>query len=154
MPKVSEAKAIEMEVRVKAKPETVYQLLTDPAKYHKWKGKKATLDPRPGGIYRVVFNEVDTVEGKYVEVVPNHRVVFTWGWTAPNHPVPTGSSKVEIDLVADGKETIVKLRHTGLPDPTIELHKMGWKLYLDRLAIVGAGGNAGPDPNEKHREMK
>jgi uncharacterized protein YndB with AHSA1/START domain len=93
------------------------------------------------------------VEGKYVEVVPNKRVVFTWGWAAANHPVPAGSSRVEIDLVADGKETIVKLRHTGLPEPAMAPHAEGWKLYLNRLAIVGAGGDAGPDPNKKHREM-
>src|SRR5262245_53681107 len=100
MPTVSDAKAIEMEGRIRAKPETVFQLLTDGKKYAKWKGKQATFDPRPGGIYRVVFNEVDVVKGEFVEVVKNKRVVFTWGWEAPNNPVPPGSSRVELDLIA------------------------------------------------------
>jgi predicted enzyme related to lactoylglutathione lyase len=34
----------------------------------------------------------DVARGEYVEVLPNERVVFTWGWEADGHPVPPGYS--------------------------------------------------------------
>ena len=153
MPKVGESNAIEVEVRVKAKPEAVFQLLTDPAKYHLWMGSKATLEAKVGGMYRVVFNERDVAKGTYIEVVPNRRVVFTWGWEQAGNPIPPESSTVEIDLVPAGNETIVKLRHTGLPEPAASPHREGWVMYLDRLAVVGRGGDPGADPNAKPRQM-
>ena len=153
MPKLGEAKGIDIQVRIAAKPEAVFQYLTDPRKYVKWMGKQVTLEPRPGGVYRVVCNERDTASGKYVEVVPNKRVVFTWGWEAPGNPVPPGSSTVEITLAPDGKGTLLKLRHTGLPEPTVEPHRQGWEMYVARLSVAATGGDPGPDPNAKPREM-
>ena len=148
-----ESSAVEVEVRVKASQQTVFQLLTDPAKYHLWMGSNATLDARPGGTYRVVFNERDVAKGEYLEVVPNRRVVFTWGWEEADNPIRPGTSTVEIDLVPDGGETIVRLRHNGLPEAANDIHRQGWVLYLDRLAIAGPGGNPGPDPNMRPRNM-
>ncbi len=153
MTTIGESKAIELEVHVKARPETVFQLLTDPSKHPLWMAGKATLEPRPGGVYRLVFNEREAASGQYVEVIPNRRVVFTWGWEQPGSPVPPGSSTVEIDLVPTGDETIVKLRHTGLPEPATDMHRDGWVLYMDRLAVAGSGGNPGADPNAQPHQM-
>jgi len=44
------------EVRIEARPETVFAYFTDPAKMVQWKGVDAVLDPRPGGQYRVNVN--------------------------------------------------------------------------------------------------
>ena len=38
------------------------------------------------------------MRGEYVEVIPNRRVVFTWGWDAPGAAVGPGGSTVEIEL--------------------------------------------------------
>jgi len=86
---VEERSAIRREIRVTARPETIFGLLTEPAKYVRWKGALAELDPRPGGIYRVQLNNRDIARGRYVEVVPYSRVVFTWGWEGGG-PVPPG----------------------------------------------------------------
>ena len=68
---------VEREVRIAARPETIFPFFTDPAKMVRWKGVHATLDPRPGGIYRVDVTGRDVARGEYVEVVPYTRVVFT-----------------------------------------------------------------------------
>ncbi len=149
---VEERSAVRREVRVQARPETIFALLTDPAKYVRWKGAQANLDPRPGGIYRVQFNSRDIVRGTYVEVVPNRRVVFTWGWEAGG-PVPPGSSTVEITLTPDGDSTIVRLVHRDLPADAREAHAQGWDLYLSRLAVAAGGRDPGPDPNATPRKM-
>ena len=43
--------------------------------------------------------------------------------------------------------TILHLRQTGLrTDPEREVHIQGWEQTLDRLVVVAAGGDPGPDP--------
>lgn len=139
--------AVVREVRISARPQTIFAFFTDPAQYVRWMGALATLDPRPGGTYRVTLNERDIVRGEYVEVVPYTRVVFTWGWEAPTNPVRPGSSTVQVDLIPDGDATIVRLTHRDLPEAARPAHGAGWDLYLGRLAVVATGGEPGLDPN-------
>src|SRR5436309_13045584 len=98
----AEATIIEREVRIAAAPETVFSYFTDPEKYVKWKGQHAELDPRPGGVFRVDFDGKDVARGEFVEIEPFRRLVFTWGWEGEGHPIPPGSSVVEVTLVPDG----------------------------------------------------
>jgi uncharacterized protein YndB with AHSA1/START domain len=138
---------IEVEMRIGAPPEVVFAYFVDPELYRRWKGSTAELDARPGGLYRVLMPSGDRVLGEYVAVEPPHRVVFTWGFEG-NSNLPPGSSTVEITLAADGDATIVRLRHDRLPsDLSREQHAVGWRHYLERLAVVAAGGDSGPDWN-------
>jgi len=134
-----ETKAIEKVIRIEARPETVFRLLTDPQEYIRWKGKLAQLEPRRGGGFRVDFPEdKGSVIGEFVEVVPNRRVVFTWGWQ-DNPVVPPGSSTVEIDLEPEGQGTKLRLVHRGLPEGAVAPHTEGWDYFLPRLTNVAEG---------------
>ena len=147
-----ESDVLEQEVRIAARPETVFPFFTDPEKMTRWQGDSATLDPRPGGLYRVDMNGRDVARGQYVEVTPNSRVVFTWGWEGDKSPLPPGASTVEVTLTPDGDGTIVRLRHMGLPADQRDQHAEGWDHYLARLAIAGAGGDPGPDSAAAHAD--
>lgn len=146
MKPADEKAAIQREIRIAARPETVFAFFTDPAKMVRWKGKQATLEPRPGGIYRVEINDQAIARGAYVEIVPNRRVVFTWGWEGQGNPVPPGSSTVEVTLVPDGDGTILRLVHRDLPPEACDAHTHGWEHYLGRLTAAAAGRDPGPDP--------
>jgi uncharacterized protein YndB with AHSA1/START domain len=137
---------VEREVRIAARPETVFAFFTDPEKIVRWKGAIAELDAEPGGLYRVSINDKAVATGEYVEVTPFSRVVFTWGWEG--HPiVPPGASTVEVTLEPDGDETIVRLVHRDLPtEEEVANHADGWDHYLPRLVVAAAGGDPGPDP--------
>ncbi len=141
-----EPDAIELEIRIAASPETVFPFFTDPAKMVRWKGRTAELDPRPGGVYRVDINGRDIARGEYVEISPPHRVVFTWGWESEGHPLPPGTSRVEIVLTRDGDGTILRLRHLLLLPDQRDDHREGWQHFLPRLSIAAVGGDPGPDP--------
>jgi uncharacterized protein YndB with AHSA1/START domain len=144
---------VEREVNIDASPETVFEFFTDPAKMVRWKGAQATLDPRPGGVYRVEMNEQAIVLGEYVEVDPPNRLVFTWGWEGDSAFTPPGSSTVEITLTPTADGTLVRLVHTGLPSAeSAEAHGHGWDQYMPRLAIAATGGDPGPDPNAAKEE--
>ena len=137
---------VEREVRISASPETIFPFLIDPEKIVRWKGTEAMLDPRPGGIYRVNVAGKHMARGEFIEVSPHSKVVFTWGWEG-NDEVPPGSSTVEVSLIPDGDETIVRLRHSDLPTKeSAAEHTMGWDHYLARLATAAPGGDPGEDP--------
>jgi uncharacterized protein YndB with AHSA1/START domain len=94
----------------------------------------------------VDVNGRNIAQGEYIEVVPNSRVVFSWGWEGDGSPLPPGASTVEVTLEPDGEGTIVRLRHLGLPGDQRDAHSEGWDHYLARLVVAGAGGDPGPDP--------
>jgi uncharacterized protein YndB with AHSA1/START domain len=139
---------VEREVLIEAEPETVFAFFTDPEKMVRWLGVSATLDPRPGGLFRVNPAPESTVEGNYVEVSPYSRLVFTWGYPRlpgfDQTPLPPGGSTVEVELLPEGGATRVRLTHLG-PDALALFHRQGWANYLDRLAETAAGRDPGPD---------
>ena len=137
---------IEREIFIAAAPETVFRFLVDPTLMVDWIGLTHTLDPRPGGVFRVEVSKGNVARGVYTEVIPARRVVFTWGWeSAPPGEswaaVPAGSSVVEIDLEAKEAGTLLRLRHRRLPSSSSEIHGERWAGYLARLAAA-APGNA------------
>jgi len=133
------------EIHIKAGPEAVFDYLVDPVKYDEWGGTDAVLEPRPGGIYRVLMGGTHQSAGEFLEVVPNERVVFTFGWAEPGHPIPSGSTRVEIRLLPDELGTVVRLTHSGLPEDAVSDHTGGWDHYLGRLEVAASGGDPGPD---------
>ena len=133
------------EIMIDATPETIWPFLTEPGKHVEWDGTQAELDPRPGGVYRVLVAGRFQSAGEYREVVPMTKVAFTFGWEQEGHPIPPGSTTVEITLHAEGDKTRVRLVHRGLPDDTVGDHGNGWAHYLDRLALRASGGDPGPD---------
>jgi uncharacterized protein YndB with AHSA1/START domain len=111
-----------------------------------WQGVEAEIDARPGGAFRMNVRGDGWAAGRFTIIDPPHRVVFTWGWEGDGSPVPPGSSTVEITLEPDGKDgTLLRLVHTGLPMPALDVHRDGWNHYLDRLGVRAAGGDPGPD---------
>ena len=112
----------------------------------RWQGIDATIEPVAGGLFRVNVRGDGYASGKFLEIDPPHRIVFSWGWEMPGNPVPPGSSTIEVDLRADGDATIVRFTHRDLPPDQAQIHQFGWEHYLDRLVTSAAGGDAGPDP--------
>jgi uncharacterized protein YndB with AHSA1/START domain len=139
--------AVIVQRRIMARPATIFSFFTDPARWLRWQGVEATIEAVPGGEFRMNVVGDGYASGRFVEVDPPRRIVFSWGWELPGNPVPPGSSTVEIDLVPDGEATMVRLTHRGLPLPAArDQHRQGWAHYLERLDLVATGGDAGRDP--------
>jgi uncharacterized protein YndB with AHSA1/START domain len=141
----TESTTIEREVAIAARPETVWELLTDPLEATRWMGQEAAFDLRPGGEYRVRVIPGHVAVGEFVEIDPPRRLVYTWGWE-DRHVAP-GSTTIEFDLIPDGECTLLRFRHSNLPSvEATESHAHGWNHYLDRLVEAGAGLDPGVDP--------
>lgn len=130
---------VEQTVRISARPETVWKYWTDPQRMCDWWGATAELDPQPGGLCRVEMGGGAVMLGEYLELVPYERLVFSFGWE-PAEGVPAigpGESRVEVTLVDDAGDTIMTLRHTGIPDAaTADRHASGWSQFLPLLAAA------------------
>ena len=150
MESTTETIAVEREVLIDARPETVWEFLVDPDKAVRWMGQLAELEPRPGGLYRVGVLPGHVARGEFVELDPPHRLVFTWGWEPGDDgatSVPPGSSTIEIELTPRGDGTLLRFSHRDLPTAeSAESHGHGWDHYLGRLVTAAAGGDPGTDP--------
>jgi uncharacterized protein YndB with AHSA1/START domain len=142
---MQESLVVRRETHIPAPPAAVFALLTDPDKLLRWMGTEAQLEPEPGGLYLVNVTGAKFARGAFREVVPVHRLAYSFGWEG-SEAVPPGSSLVEIDLIEQSDGTLLRLTHTGLPNADqCDGHAKGWAHYLDRLTTVAAGRDPGPD---------
>jgi uncharacterized protein YndB with AHSA1/START domain len=138
---------VQRETQIAAPPATVFAFLTDPQKIMSWMGNEATTEPRPGGLYLIkgIGDRGHIARGAFREVVPVHRLAYSFGWEG-SETVPPGSSLVEIDLIEQDGGTLLRMTHSGLPNEAqCASHNKGWAHYIGRLASVSAGRDPGPD---------
>lgn len=139
------------EVRIAAPPDVVWTFWVDPERMARWMGDRATLEPRPGGTFRLEYGSGDVAAGAFVELDAPHHLVFTWGWEADGDPVPAGASRIEVSLEAvdGGAATLRRLRHLGLPPESRAGHDEGWRYFLPRLVDAGAEAAPGSEQPQK-----
>lgn len=127
--------------RYPAAPEKVWRAWTDPQALSAWFGPGepdsvtlAELDVRPGGSYRIRFRTPDgeehEVSGRYEEVDPCRRLVFSWAWQS----TPERVSRVTVALRPAGGGTEMDFLHECFFDLYArQRHARGWTLALEKL---------------------
>src|SRR3984885_5562513 len=144
---MTEPLMVRREIQIAAPPASVFAFLTDPEKILRWMGAEATTEAHPGGLYLVkgVAGGARAARGAFREVVPVHRLAYSFGWEG-SEEVPPGSSLIEIDLIDRDGGTLVRMTHTGLPNAAeCANHTKGWTYYLGRLGVAAVGGDPGVD---------
>jgi uncharacterized protein YndB with AHSA1/START domain len=124
------------EVTINAPIEVVWAHLTTAEGLVRWVGPQATADPVPGGVLRWTHPNGASVVGRFVELDPPRRLVFTYGWAEGLMGVPPESTTVEIDLVEHEGATTLRLVHHGLPPAVVGDHQRGWSYFLGELSRV------------------
>lgn len=146
---------------VKAPRATVYAALIDANAVAQWKVSTGMtchvhgFEGREGGSFRISLTydtftdagkttaHTDTYRGRFVELVPNERVVEVDEFETAD-PALRGEMKVTITLVdADGGTDVLGV-HEGLP-PGVSIadNEVGWQSALARLAALVEDGGAG-----------
>jgi uncharacterized protein YndB with AHSA1/START domain len=127
----------------KAPPERVYRAFLDPDALVKWMAphgftaKVHQLDAKLGGSYKMSFKNFTTGNGhsfggKYLELVPNERIVHTDEFDNPGLP---GTMKVTITFKKVLVGTEVNITQEGVPDVIpAEACYLGWQESLILLA--------------------
>lgn len=131
-------------IHISAPPEKVFEYFIRPEALVRWMGRRAILDPRPGGEFSLDFKQV-RVRGRYVEVERPKRLVIAWGHDGSSI-LPPGASTLDVNLRAEAAGTTVRIEHRDLPAREQRRHSLGWEHFLPRLAAAAAGIDPGPDP--------
>ena len=148
-----QSEQLKLERTVAAPREEVFRAWTDPevlrrwwAAQPAWESPLAETDVRVGGRYCLSMRDPDsgdehTVGGKYVEVVPPERLVYTWTWEGADEDSASAGSVVTVEFREDGEGTTVVLTHDGIADErSRENHAHGWSGCLDNLGARVLGG--------------
>ncbi|BCW88704.1 hypothetical protein sos41_18460 [Alphaproteobacteria bacterium SO-S41] len=128
----------------KAPRTLVYKAWTDKEMALRWSGPRdyplveSDHDVRPGGAWRGCLRGADGVDlwqgGTYREVVPNEKLVFTFGWDT-DKGTSQGEMLVTITFAdKDGGTEMVFLQQGFVETKDRDGHRGGWNSAFDRLA--------------------
>jgi uncharacterized protein YndB with AHSA1/START domain len=134
-----------------APPHRVYRAWLDPDLLRLWLAPgdmevtHAEVEERVGGRYRIWQAHrgvpMGGCEGTVLELVPDERIVLSWGWSGPEHDAgPVYDSRLTITLrpTADGGTalTLVHERLDAIAAVKPEIARQvdrGWAITLDKL---------------------
>ena len=128
--------------------ERVFAAWTDPAQFIEWFGPHGMtnthceLDLRVGGAWRLQGEGLGTrraVSGKYLEIEPPRRLVFTWAWheTGDLSTPREHETTVALDFKAVGQRTELTLTQSLFRDRTgTDNHRWGWTGSFEKLAAL------------------
>ena len=119
---------------IEAEPSEVYRYFVEEEAILEWMGEGASLDPRPGGEFSLDV-EGSSIRGRFLELDPPYRLLFSWGFEGSD-TLPPGTSRVEVRLTREGQSTRVDLVHYGLSGDEAAQHAAGWPRFLNRLQSV------------------
>ena len=122
------------EIVIDAGPEAVYAHLTEREGLLRWMGVAVTSDPVAGGELTWTHQNGATMIGRFVDLDPPRRVVFSYGWKDDLMGVPPESTTVEILLDPIAGATQLRLTHRLLPPDSADPHRHGWAHFLAQLA--------------------
>ena len=137
------AKTVRLHRVLKTSPERVYRAFLDANAMCKWlpphgfTGRVHQMEGKVGGSYKMSFtnfgtNQSHTFGGKYLELVPNERIVHTDQFDDPNLP---GIMKVTITLKKVSVGTELDITQEGIPEAIpLEGCYLGWQESLTLLA--------------------
>lgn len=125
---------ITVETTVNAPVAQVWAAYTSPEAIKQWNAASddwhttaATVDLRPGGAFSSRMEAKDgsmgfDFAGTYTEVVPNARLAYTFG-----------ERHGEVDFIADGSATRVRVTFDAEQTFSEEQQRQGWQAILDNF---------------------
>ena len=123
----------------------IYKAFLDPDALAAWlppngfMARTHALDARVGGAFRMSFytptrSWSQTFGGKYLELVPNQKIVHTDRFESDD-PALQGEMRVTILLTPVAEGTLVEIEQAGIPaGPMTSGAPYGWSQSLDKLA--------------------
>lgn len=131
-------------IEIEAEPDVVFDHFLRPDLLVRWMGDRARLDAREGGVFAVDINGV-IIRGHYARIDRPHRLEIAWG-EAGNEAMPPGATRLLVRFFTTPRGTRVELEHHGLTREESKKHAIGWPHFLERLRVLGGGGDPGADP--------
>jgi uncharacterized protein YndB with AHSA1/START domain len=147
---LTNAPVVRLQRTVPASPNLVYRAWLEPERIRQWLAPgslevtRAEVDDQVGGRYRIWQGNADGEQGGFeceiLELVPDRRIVFSWGFVGPERAALSMDSQLTITLedAPEGATTLTLVHehldalHDAMPE-VAEMVETGWKLVLDKL---------------------
>lgn len=144
----TDPEVLRLERKFNAAPRRVFAAWIDAKQIAQWFGPRGfrmqvqAMRVAPEGKYRFGMTPPDGgqtryIVGRYLEIEPNRKLVFSWAWqddTACNDTHAPDDSLVTVRFYPDGDGTRIVLEHERLTsDESREGHRSGWSGSLDCL---------------------
>ncbi len=135
--------AVELRRSFRAPADRVFRAWTEPAALREWWcppgwiASEVEIDLRVGGAYSIAMRRIDgpdeiAVFGRFLEIKPPERLVFTWRWQGAFAGAP--ESRVVLELRQSAEVTELVLRHEHFTDDGARhQHWSGWLAACGRL---------------------
>ena len=118
-------KQIVQEVTLSAKPQQVYNLLTNSKLHAEFSGAPAKIDAKVGG----KFTEYDgSLEGVNLVLEPGKRIVQAWRCKSFSDAADYSVADYRLEDTGDGR-TKVSFEQNGVPENCADDIANGWKAY-------------------------
>ena len=155
---MTEERATRIVVRIRAPREAVYRALLDAQGVQRWMvpdgmtSEVHAFEAREGGTFRISLTydastgtgktvaDTDTHHGRFVELVPNERVVEVVEFETDD-PGMQGEMRITMTLAdADGGTQLVAVHENLPPGLSAEDNETGWRMSLGKLAELVESG--------------
>lgn len=75
------------------------------------------------------------IRGKYLEVVPNEKLVYTWKWQVQDEALDDSEYKLSVNFKSAGQgSSILISQEDNKPHESIKPHQHGWDEALNHLS--------------------
>jgi uncharacterized protein YndB with AHSA1/START domain len=127
---------------IRTSPAKLYKAFIDPDAMNKWlppdgfTGKVHHMDAKVGGTYKMSFTNFTSgtshaFGGKFVEMVPGEKLVYTDAFDDPNLP---GTMRTTVLLKKVSCGTELDVTQEGIPEAIpVEMCYLGWQESLELL---------------------
>lgn len=113
----------------------VWDHLTRPELLPAWFGEKSSIEPRVGGVVRLMDGHI---RGTVTQWAPPNRLSYTWNVFGPADGPDALSAYPEsyltLSLEARGDQVLLRLDHMPVLDRFEKQNAMGWHTFVDILA--------------------
>lgn len=148
-------RAIEFRIVVDGSPDEIFHMWTDSGASTQYFGNGATIDPRVGGTYEIIFDSptgepAGPVGTKILRYEPPSLLFFEWEMPKfighlNSRPLPTWV-EIRLERVGDRDETSIHFFHRGFGngpdwDQGFEFFQRNWFEVLYRLKLRQASAN-------------
>ena len=123
----------------RARPEKVFEALTEPKSLVKWFLSKAKIDRETGGMFTFDWMGGYRMVSKLKKYEKDKTVTFSWIDKLRKGEIAKTTASFEVRK--QGKGTLLKLRHSGFKDPEHFADcSSRWAYYLTNMkSVLGQG---------------
>mgnify|MGYP003575103302 CR=1 FL=1 len=134
----------------------LYRAWTEPDQLKRWwkpMGNQLTdvsAELKEGGEVEYKFKSDGSkdliIRGKYLEVVPNEKLVYTWRWQAPDEALDDSEYKLSINFQSSGEGSRIDISQEAVNSrESIKPHQHGWEEALNHLSDFLSSDRSGAD---------